>query len=59
MIGKNGRTDNEAVFQVRDLAKIYKMGEVAVHALRGVDMELYSASWLFFLDRREAGNLRC
>ena len=26
----------EAVFQARSLAKVYRMGEVEVHALRGV-----------------------
>ncbi|HVW24499.1 MAG TPA: ABC transporter ATP-binding protein [Polyangiaceae bacterium] len=30
----------EVVIQARDLAKTYKMGDVEVHALRGVDFEL-------------------
>ena len=44
MIGKEGEPNNpgEVVFQVRDLTKIYVMGEVKVHALRGVNLELYS-----------------
>ncbi|MGB5217674.1 MAG: hypothetical protein WBN66_05200 [Smithella sp.] len=32
----------ENIFQVRNLTKIYKMGEVEVHALRGDNMELYA-----------------
>ena len=29
-----------SVFEVRDLTKVYQMGEVDVHALRGVDLDL-------------------
>jgi putative ABC transport system ATP-binding protein len=32
----------EAVFQARELSKIYRSGEVEVHALRGADIDLYS-----------------
>jgi putative ABC transport system ATP-binding protein len=32
----------EAVFQARDLSKIYRSGEVEVHALRGANIDLYS-----------------
>ncbi|MCP4380099.1 MAG: ABC transporter ATP-binding protein [Hyphomicrobiales bacterium] len=31
----------EAVFEIRDLTKVYQTGDVAVRALRGVDAELY------------------
>jgi putative ABC transport system ATP-binding protein len=31
----------EAVFRTRGLSKVYRSGEVEVHALRGVDLELY------------------
>lgn len=30
----------EPVFHIRDLTKVYKMGEVTIHALRGVDLDL-------------------
>ncbi len=32
----------ETIFEVRGLTKIYLMGEVVIHALRGIDMALYS-----------------
>jgi putative ABC transport system ATP-binding protein len=32
----------EAVFQARNLSKIYRSGEVEVHALRGADIDLFS-----------------
>ncbi|MBU2235428.1 MAG: ATP-binding cassette domain-containing protein, partial [Proteobacteria bacterium] len=42
-------TAGEVVFQVRDLTKIYDMGEVQVHALRGVNLELYSGELVVLL----------
>jgi len=43
------------VFQVRDLTKIYQMGEVEVHALRGVNLELYSGELVVFLGPSGSG----
>jgi putative ABC transport system ATP-binding protein len=39
----------ENFFQVRDLTKIYKMGEVEVHALRGINLELYAGELVVLL----------
>lgn len=36
-----GNTGAEAVFQVRGISKVYRMGDVEVHALRSVDLDLY------------------
>jgi putative ABC transport system ATP-binding protein len=57
MIGEKGLTNHlkEAVFQVRDLTKIYKMGEVEVHALRGVHMELSSGELVVLLGPSGSG----
>ncbi|MBU2623287.1 MAG: ABC transporter ATP-binding protein [Proteobacteria bacterium] len=57
MIDKEEETHNtrDVVFQVRDLTKIYKMGEVEVHALRGADLELYSGEIVVFLGPSGSG----
>jgi putative ABC transport system ATP-binding protein len=43
------------IFQVRDLTKIYKMGDVEVHALRGVNMELDTGELVVLLGPSGSG----
>jgi putative ABC transport system ATP-binding protein len=45
----------EAVFHVRDLTKVYEMGEVKVEALRGVDFELQRAELIVLLGPSGSG----
>ncbi|MEZ5851273.1 MAG: ABC transporter ATP-binding protein [Hyphomicrobiaceae bacterium] len=45
----------DVVFHVRDLTKVYQTGEVAVHALRGVDMELYAGELVVLLGPSGSG----
>jgi putative ABC transport system ATP-binding protein len=47
--------DGTTVFEARGVTKIYDMGEVQVHALRGVDMELYSGELMVLLGPSGSG----
>ncbi len=44
-----------AVFEARGLAKIYRMGDVDVHALRGVDVDLYESEFIVILGPSGSG----
>jgi putative ABC transport system ATP-binding protein len=44
-----------AVFQARQLTKVYDMGEVQVHALRGVDLELFAGEMVVLLGASGSG----
>jgi len=48
-------TEPEAIFTARGLTKVYDMGEVQVHALRGVDLELYAGELLVLLGPSGSG----
>ena len=46
---------SEPVFVARGLTKVYDMGEVQVHALRGVDVELYESEFVVLLGPSGSG----
>ena len=50
--GPGGRT---AVFVARGITKVYHMGEVDVHALHGVDLELYEGEFVVLLGPSGSG----
>ena len=45
----------KTVFSVKSLTKIYNMGAVQVHALRGVDMDLYESEMIVLLGPSGSG----
>ena len=47
--------ERDDVFQVRDLSKVYDMGEVEVHALRGIDLDLYAGELVVLLGASGSG----
>jgi putative ABC transport system ATP-binding protein len=47
--------ERELVFSARGVTKVYHMGEVDVHALRGVDLDLYTAEFVVLLGPSGSG----
>ena len=47
--------DDEPVFRARGLSKVYRMGEVAVYALRDVDLDLYRGEFVVLLGPSGSG----
>jgi putative ABC transport system ATP-binding protein len=45
----------DVVFRTRGLTKVYDMGEVKVHALRGIDIELYAGELVVMLGASGSG----
>ena len=48
-------TSSHSVFEVKGITKVYQMGEVEVHALRGVDLTLYQGELTVLLGASGSG----
>ncbi len=51
----NHTNAKEIVFRTRNLTRVFRMGEVEIHALRGVDMELYAGEFVVLLGASGSG----
>ena len=51
----SGEAEMESVLSAEGISKLYRMGEVDVHALRGVDLELYSGELMVLLGASGSG----
>jgi putative ABC transport system ATP-binding protein len=49
------RREADAIFKIRDVSKIYRMGEVEVHALRSVDLDLFEGELALLLGASGSG----
>ncbi len=50
-----GAEGRRAVLEARGLTKVYRMGEVDVHALRGVDLDLFEGEFVVLLGASGSG----
>jgi putative ABC transport system ATP-binding protein len=54
-VQRSAPTSRGAVFRARGISKVYQMGEVQVHALRSVDMDLYAGEFMVLLGASGSG----
>ncbi len=56
MVQKNGRTNSQIpVIALHNITKVYQMGDVEVHALRGIDLEVYPGEMIAIMGPSGSG----
>jgi putative ABC transport system ATP-binding protein len=54
-LGGGGAPSKPQVFEAREITKVYRMGEVEVHALRGVEIDLKESEFIVLLGPSGSG----
>ena len=53
--GQNGQEEQRTVVRTQEVKKAYQMGEITVHALRGVDLEVYLGEYMSIMGPSGSG----